>query len=513
MPYLALARKYRPQTFEEVIGQETVTDTLRNAIRLQKLHHAYLFAGPRGVGKTSLARLFAKSLNCQSGPTLKPCNSCAFCIEITEGRSLDVLEIDGASNTSVDDVRELRDGVRYMAAGGRYKIYIIDEVHRLSNAAFNALLKTLEEPPPHVLFIFATTEADKLPLTILSRILRFDFRRLGVSEIAKRLEEVCRDEKIVAEPSALQRIAREAGGSLRDGLSLLDQAIAGGGEKITGDFVEGLLGLTPQKTIEALLQAILEQKIGTALQKIDEIYSGGGDLRKLALNLLEHCRDLLLCKVTEGDSFLSDKTVEEREMIRKLSALGSRADFERLYEISFRNYQELQRSPLPKAHFEVAVVRMTDSIPIQPIEEILARLESMEGDSPKEVEKKVEEKIVVPQEVKKDWDGFLAVVRRAKPQIGAILSHGVVETFNLPKIEINFPKGSVYPDMLSDAAWQDQLKKMGHQFFLQEINFAFHKTAEKKEEKAALIASKDPLLSEAISIFSGAVAKVISNDS
>ncbi|MBA5871182.1 MAG: DNA polymerase III subunit gamma/tau, partial [Nitrospira sp. CR2.1] len=268
MDYQVSARKYRPGTFDDVIGQSHVVQTLMNAIASKRIAHAFLFSGTRGVGKTTVARILAKALNCEQGPTGSPCNTCANCQEITQGTSVDVVEIDGASNTSVDDVREIRENVKFTPFRGQYRVYIIDEVHMLSNSAFNALLKTLEEPPAHVVFIFATTEIHKIPATILSRCQHYNFRRISKAEIVRRLRHVADQDGLAIEDRSLLALSRASEGSMRDGLSLLDQVIAFGGKTIRHHDLETLLGAVPQERVRALIEAVIEQQSANALQVI-----------------------------------------------------------------------------------------------------------------------------------------------------------------------------------------------------------------------------------------------------
>ena len=299
MTYLVMARKYRPMTFEEVVAHEHVTKTLTNAINSERIAHAYLFAGPRGTGKTTVARILAKALNCTKGPIAKPCNKCQFCEEINIGRSLDVIEIDGASNNSVDDVRALRENVKYTPAAGKYKVYIIDEVHMLSNSAFNALLKTLEEPPKHVVFIFATTEPHSVPATVLSRCQRFDFRRISMKDLIFSIDKIANKEKIKIEKEAAYILAHKADGSLRDILSLLDQVIAYGGNKITAELVNQTLGLVDISFLFELGSAISEKDSKKAISLLENFISQGGDLEELVLGLLGYFRNLLIAKVSQ----------------------------------------------------------------------------------------------------------------------------------------------------------------------------------------------------------------------
>ncbi|MFZ4774117.1 MAG: DNA polymerase III subunit gamma/tau [Terrimicrobiaceae bacterium] len=301
MSYRVFARKYRPQTFAEVVGQDHITRTLQNAVSANRLAQAYLFVGPRGIGKTSTARILAKALNCVNGPTTTPCGVCDACKEIADGRSLDVIEIDGASNNGVENIRDLRDNAAYAPARGPFKIYLIDEVHMLSTGAFNALLKTLEEPPPHVKFIFATTEAQKLPATITSRCQRFDLRRIPTELIAKHLMFIADNEKITLDPAAAEAIARGAEGGLRDAESMLDQMVAFCGEKILAADVMDVFGFTSKETVTGLAQNLFARDAGGALGIIAEQSDAGKDLSRLTTDLIAHLRDLLV-SVATGES-------------------------------------------------------------------------------------------------------------------------------------------------------------------------------------------------------------------
>jgi DNA polymerase-3 subunit gamma/tau len=298
--YRVFARKYRPQTFDEVVGQEHITRTLQNAISQSRLAQAYLFVGPRGIGKTSTARILAKALNCQQGPTVTPCGVCDACREIAEGNSLDVLEIDGASNNSVEHVRELRENAAYQPARGPYKIYLVDEVHMLSTAAFNALLKTLEEPPPHVKFIFATTEAQKVPATITSRCQRFDLRRIPAELIARHLQHIATNENVVLDDEAAATIAKGADGGLRDAESMLDQLVAFCGERITAEDVLSVFGFTGRETVEALCGSIFAQDASAALGIVATQAAAGKDLSRLMADLIAYLRDQLVRSVQAG---------------------------------------------------------------------------------------------------------------------------------------------------------------------------------------------------------------------
>jgi len=316
MSYLVLARKHRPQTFDEVVGQEHITDLLKKAIKADRLSHAYLFCGPRGIGKTSCARILAKSLNCEKGPTLKPCGKCSACTEIAKGISFDVLEIDGASNRGIDEIRTLRENVKFAPSYGRYKIYIVDEVHMLTTEAFNALLKTLEEPPEHVKFIFATTAPNKVPATIISRCQRFDFKRISIKTIIKLLEEVSKKEKFKIDQDALYAIGKSAQGSLRDALSTLDQLSALSDDGIGSDDVFSMLGLVETQLLFELVDALSQKNCSQSLKILETIIDKGKDIKQLSKDITEHFRHLMIIKVG-GKSLgrLIDYPVAIKEML------------------------------------------------------------------------------------------------------------------------------------------------------------------------------------------------------
>ena len=301
MSYLVLARKYRPQTFAEVIGQDHITQLLKRSIESKRIAHAFLFCGPRGIGKTSCARILAKSLNCQEGPTLTPCGKCVVCREITSSNSFDVIEIDGASNRGIDEIRTLRENVKFAPAYGRYKIYIVDEVHMLTSEAFNALLKTLEEPPEHVKFIFATTESNKVPSTILSRCQRFDFKRIPVDAITLALKDICTKEKLKIDDAALFAIAKAAQGSMRDALSILDQLSALGSDGIDAKDVFSMLGMVEIELLFQLTDALVDKNCVSALKVFNEIIERGKDIKQLGKDLTEHFRHMMIMKIGGQD--------------------------------------------------------------------------------------------------------------------------------------------------------------------------------------------------------------------
>ena len=379
MSYQVFARKYRPQTFDDLVGQEHVTRTLKNAVEQNRLAHAYLFVGPRGIGKTSTARILAKALNCIHGPTTTPCGVCDNCKEIAAGNSLDVLEIDGASNNGVEQVRELRDNVRYAPAKGRYKIYIIDEVHMLSSQAFNALLKTLEEPPEHVKFIFATTEPQKVLPTILSRCQRFDLHRIPANLIAQHLQFIAEKEKITLEPAAAHAIARGADGGLRDAESMLDQLVAFCGETIAESDVLNVFGFTSEQTVAAFTEKILRGETSEALTLLDEQAAAGKEMMKLMSDLIAHLRDLLVFKV-KPDA-VAEETAPELQ-----SSLGEEAgliETDRLLELieQFAEAESRMKwAPNKKLHFEVAVIKAIQTLSQVTLDEVIENLAALRGD-------------------------------------------------------------------------------------------------------------------------------------
>ena len=373
MSYEVFARKYRPQTFDDLVGQPHVSRTLKNAVAQNRLAHAYLFVGPRGIGKTSTARILAKSLNCVNGPTATPCGECHNCREIAAGNSLDVIEIDGASNNSVEDVRQLRENVRYAPAKGRYKIYLIDEVHMLSPAAFNALLKTLEEPPAHVKFIFATTEPQKVLPTILSRCQRFDLHRIPANLIAQHLQFIAGKEKITLEPAAAHAIARGAEGGMRDAESMLDQLVAFCGEKIKESDVLNVFGFTSEQTVVDLTGRILKGETPGALELLYGQSEAGKDMMRLMSDLIAYLRDLLVFKAKPD---VLDEDIDP-DLKKSLAAHADLLTTDRLLELidQFAAAEgRMKWAPNKKLHFEVAIIRAIQSLGQATLDEVIEKL-------------------------------------------------------------------------------------------------------------------------------------------
>jgi DNA polymerase-3 subunit gamma/tau len=378
MAYEVLARKWRPHKFEDVVGQAHITQTLVNAIRNERLAHAYLFSGPRGVGKTSVARILAKAINCLETNGGDPCNQCVSCLEITSGASVDVQEIDGASNRGIDEIRELRENIRYMPSSNRYRVYIIDEVHMLTLPAFNALLKTLEEPPAHVKFIFATTEAHKVPATILSRCQRFDFKRIARGPIVQHLERITAQEGISVTRSALSHIARKSEGSMRDAESLLDQVIACTGPSVEDRYVDDILGIVDRALVFDGCRAVIEGDEGRCFGIVEQVYNAGHDIKEFYRALTESFRNLLVSLVTTDPHLIADLAPAELEETR---ALAEQAGSEKLHAILtflIKREEDLRYTGLPRVILETTLIRLCRIGDLLSVSELLDKLESIE---------------------------------------------------------------------------------------------------------------------------------------
>jgi DNA polymerase III subunit gamma/tau len=382
MSYQVIARKWRPQTFADVVGQQHVTRTLSNAVQSGRVAHAYIFSGARGVGKTTTARILAKALNCVKGPVAEPCNECDSCREIGLGNSLDVIEIDAASNRGIDQIRELREMVRYAPAGGRYKVVILDEAHMLTDEASNALLKTLEEPPDKVIFVMATTEPESLAETIRSRSQHFHFRALSFAEIVDALEQICVKESLTAEAGALGVMARAAEGSLRDALSLLEQARAYCGANITDTQVRELLGVVPEEILDELTSAIETRSAERVLTLVHRLLAEGQNLQHFCREAIGHFRNLLVARVCGADSALIAAPADQRPRLKQTAESFSEEDLTRCFQILLHTDDDLRRKPDARLHLEMGLLRLVNAARLAPLEEILAALEGGTSERP-----------------------------------------------------------------------------------------------------------------------------------
>ncbi|MBP8984707.1 MAG: DNA polymerase III subunit gamma/tau [Syntrophobacterales bacterium] len=485
MDYLVLARKWRPQVFEDVVGQDHVVKTLKNAIRRDRVAHALIFSGPRGIGKTSVARILAKALNCEKGPAETPCNECTNCKEITEGVSMDVREIDGASNRGIDEVRELRENVKFSPLTSRYKVYIIDEVHMLTKEAFNALLKTIEEPPPHVIFMFATTEVHRVPATILSRCQRHEFRRMSIKQISATLRKIATAEGIEVSDAGLSLIAEGAEGSLRDAESIFDQVISYAGTVVKDGDVETLLGFTDRKLLYDISRAVIGRDARAALGILDEGYYAGLDMKQFYQMLQRHFMNLLLVKVADGAGRFIDLPDFEVTELKKQVGGASGETLQRLLDILMAEDEEVRKSLDPKLNLEFILVKMASLEPLIPVHELLDRVEGMERRltgkaqplkaspiAPKEPEreKAAPTEMPVAEPAAGDlWEGFKETVKKRSNPLWSMIEPGSLVGYEKGCLRIGFPKGYVFLDHLNDPFQKDRLAAIGREFFGEEV--------------------------------------------
>ncbi len=451
MSYIVFARKYRPQLFDEIVGQSHITTTLKNAISQGRVAHAYIFAGPRGIGKTTTARILAKAINCESGPTSEPCNSCPSCREITQGSSLDILEIDGASNRGIDEIRNLRDNIKFAPSKGRFKLYIIDEVHMLTAEAFNALLKTLEEPPAHVKFIFATTQPHKVPLTILSRCQRFDFRRLSTKDILGNLKEIVKKENLHVLDEALILIARHADGSMRDGQVILDQMISFTEGRIELEDVVKILGIVDEDILFGLSDSINKKDAVKALKIIDDLINEGKDVSLVISSLIEHFRNISVIKISSDLNSLIDAGTDK---IRRYEEEAQKFSIEEILYIIYtlsNTIDFVRKSNLVRVPLEASLVKLTKASSIVSLNSILEKVNRLEHASQPSPSQKLEvpEKSAKPEEsehtadmeeILSSWNSVINYIKTRKISVASYLGEGDPKNLNGKVLSIAIPK-------------------------------------------------------------------------
>ncbi|MBS1112176.1 MAG: polymerase tau subunit [Nitrospirae bacterium] len=530
MSYIVLARKWRPQNFDDLIGQETVVKTLKNALANGKIVHAYLFSGPRGVGKTSAARILAKALNCLEGPSSEPCGKCRHCQAITEGSSVDVFEIDGASNTGVDDVRELRESVKYAPSSGRYKIYIIDEVHMLSTQAFNALLKTLEEPPAHVIFIFATTEPKKIPPTIQSRCQHHSFRRISKERIKEQLLKIVKSENINIEEAALEMIARAADGSIRDALTLLDQA-SSFSDDITAKDLQTLLGLPEVEIMSNLAETILVGDISSTLSTIKELTDRGSDLRSISKELVEHFRNLAIVKIAPDAEDILDYSKDDIQRFKRQVSEVSIEELTLLLTELLKLEGEVRSAVNPRYTLELGLLRTSFIKGMTSLDEILkmignpgeqsdiskqALIPKEESASPSYNQKEAvksqdtSDKLYVADK-EKIWNGLIKNLDSKDHLLACKLAEAKIVNLTATEFIIGFNGGmSVLADSIRNNSQliERELDNLtGNKLRLKIMSLAAEETKNNSNDLKKKILS-EPLVQNAMMLFNSAIVEV-----
>jgi DNA polymerase-3 subunit gamma/tau len=493
MKYQVIARKFRPQVFEEVVGQKPIVQTLQNAIQMDRIGHAYLFSGPRGVGKTTTARILAKGLNCVQGPTIAPCNVCPSCQEIATGKSIDVFEIDAASNTGVDNIRELRESAKYAAARSRYKIFIIDEVHMLSTSAFNALLKILEEPPPHVVFIMATTERHKVPATILSRCQQFIFRTISPAEIQAHLRQIADREGVKIDDRALSYIVKASEGSMRDAQSLLDQIISFSGQEVVGEDVRDVLGFIPSEILDRTLDGLAARDAKTLIENIGIVIDQGLNIQQYVREFISRVRDLLVLKLGLEDKVLG--SAEEKRALTARAAAFSEQDLIRFFDLLLRIENELRWTSQSRFHLEIGFIKLAKIGHVRDIEEVLREVTNGGGaaqssppsprpaaTAPPRAQPKLSEPVRTPESS-----------RDTAPAPGSTESSSFAETFNR-KVEEKSATTAVY---LQRA---ERIEHKGNSIQIVMTGSTHLAMLESKEHKSVLDAVASELVGKAVSV-------------
>lgn len=559
MEYLVLARKWRPQRFEDVVGQDHVVKTLRNAIRQGRVAHAIILSGPRGVGKTSVARIMAKAMNCVEGPTETPCNRCTICREITEGISVDVREIDGASHRGIDEIRNLRENIKFAPFSSRYKVYIIDEVHMLTREAFNALLKTLEEPPSHVFFIFATTESHKIPPTILSRCQCYEFRRIPLKLIREVLEKIAAKEGVRISGTGINWIARAGEGSLRDAQGVFDQIVSYAGFDVDDGSIKELLGCMDRQFLHRMSEAVLEKNAGVCLRIMEEVYYAGLDMHYFYQMLLNHFRDLLLVKLIGTEKNVLEVGEEEQELMRVQVGGVSRETLHRFLDILIAEEESVRRSQNPRVVIEAILVRMACIEPLVPLDTILSKMEGIEkrlmsGRSSLSCEKRYEvnnrrEEVRstelfdsldtgVTREAERvqerslsfsssRWEDFVAFVRKRSSPLWSKIQQGKFLGCENKRIRIGFSKDFIFLDDIREKTQSDVLTSLAREYFADDVTVRIETLEEdeysrdsndthvhgdptsRKNNNARQEVLNHPLLQKVLDVFEGAVVREV----
>lgn len=513
MTYEVLARKWRPQVFEDVIGQKHITQTLTNALKTGRLAHAYLFGGPRGVGKTSVARILAKAINCEQGDPGIPCNTCQSCLEITDGSSVDVQEIDGASNRGIDEIRELREYVKYSPSSSKYRIYIIDEVHMLTMPAFNALLKTLEEPPPHVKFIFATTESHKVPVTILSRCQRFDFKRIPPTEIVVHLKRIAEEEAVEVSESGLILIAKEAEGSMRDAESLLDQVISFSGEKIKEGDIRDILGVMDADILFDTSRAVIDGSSAKCLDIIDQIYRYGYDMKEFYWALMGQFRDLLVCLISP-ENHLLDMGEVRREETEKQAKIAGVEKLQMMLNFMINREEDVRYASHPRLALEAVLMKLCHLGDWLSFDDLIKKIGSLEerlvsllangteyrigqvNDQPSEWTLGRDEKVRIEgketDEEGKTWNDFMSFLSSKSKPVFNILKHWHFVKMTDRELEIARSDQSFAAGYFDDKERYEQLSKYCSDFFKRPINIRIsknHKTPKSNDKTRRKVTS------------------------
>jgi len=526
MSYTIFALKWRPQDFESIIGQDHIVGTLKNAIQKNRLAHAYLFTGPRGVGKTSTARILAKALNCKDGPTLKPCQKCSSCLDINQGRSLDVIEIDGASNRGIDEIRALRENVKFSPTYGKYKVYIIDEVHQITSDGFNALLKTLEEPPEFVKFIFATTHPQKVMPTIISRCQRMDFRRIAVIEIISQLEKIIREEKISVDKEVLFAIAKSSDGSLRDAESILDQLVSFSKGKVSLKDAIAVLGMVEQDVLFAITDKIIQKDPSAALKLFNDIIDDGKDPGVFLVNLIEHFRNLMVAKVSKADAKLVDLPQEVCDRLLNQSQSLSLEEIFTAFNILVTTQEMTRRLDSVRIPLEISLVRLAYNRPqghglasdSQSHKQSSSFNTKVEPKIVKPLEERVEQPIqekientptqppaVSLEHVKNIWDNIINNLAKIKMSVSTYLSEGYPTKVQDSLVTVAFPKNcSLHKEALERKENKEIIEKMISELCNVDLKIIFILVAETKRDTDA---RSNPFIRSALDMFGGRVVR------